>query len=109
MNRQNIESLVEEYLNSIRDDLPIDFDKGTSYYEQFKLHTVKRLKNTYELFRKNDDYLNDFLISLRDYLIAFKTDIQLSSISIPQDNDFAIIKGHAEWEVFLFFSISTLY
>ena len=39
--------------------------------ELFYYHTVKRLHKAYKLFLENDDFLGDFLIAFRDYMITF--------------------------------------
>ena len=39
--------------------------------ELFHYHTVKRLHRAYKLFLENDDFLGDFLIAFRDYMITF--------------------------------------
>ena len=39
--------------------------------ELFHYHTVKRLLKAYRLFLSNDEYLGDFLIAFRDYMITF--------------------------------------
>lgn len=39
--------------------------------ELFHYHTVKRLIKEYELFLKKDEFLGDFLIAFRDYMITF--------------------------------------
>lgn len=93
MDKQNIKTLVEAYLNDKSSELSIDFEIGTSSREQFELHTIKRLKVAYEMLKENKCYQNDFLLALRDYLLVFETDIQIDGALIP-DNDFAIKKGN---------------
>lgn len=39
--------------------------------ELFYYHTVKRLLKEYRLFLSNDEFLGDFLIAFRDYMITF--------------------------------------
>ncbi|SMC62068.1 DEAD/DEAH box helicase [Papillibacter cinnamivorans] len=90
MGKSRIESLVEDYLNYRIDQLPIAFDEGKDSIEQFKLHTIKRLKVAFNLFSDHGCGLNNFLIALRDYLLTFQTDICLDKIKIPEDNLFAI-------------------
>lgn len=90
MEKQKVEILVEDYLNNRIDELPIAFDEGKDSFEQFKLHTIKRLKIAFDLFSCNGCGFNDFLIALRDYLLTFQADIRLDKIEIPNDNLFAI-------------------
>ncbi|MGX8701609.1 DEAD/DEAH box helicase [Caproiciproducens sp.] len=90
MSKSKVESLVEDYLNNRIDELPIAFDEGKDSFEQFKLHTIKRLKVAFDFFSCNGCGFNDFLIALRDYLLTLQTDIRLDNIEIPNDNLFAI-------------------
>lgn len=90
MGKPKIESLVENYLNYKIDQLSISFEEGNGSFEQFKLHTIKRLKVAFDFFNSNNCGLNDFLLALRDYLITFDTDISLNKVEIPEDNSFAI-------------------
>lgn len=92
MDKKIIKALIEEYLNYKRTSLPIDFESGTSSITKFELHTVKRLKNAFDLFKDDNQYLSDFMLALRNYLIIYKTDIELIAISLEENNDFAIIK-----------------
>lgn len=90
MDKTTIKRLTEEYLNGQRTEIMIDYDEYNNSYDRFLLHTIKRLQITYDLFVKNLCGLSDFMISLRDYLLTFETDISLGEISIPKDNPYGI-------------------
>ncbi len=85
-----IKALVEDYLNDRTSEMSLDYEVYSDSYERFLLHTVKRLQVSFDLFTQSKCGINDFLISLRDYLLTFQTDISLEKITIPSNNSYGI-------------------
>lgn len=77
MNR--IEEAVQKY---ILENEKINFDEFNNMsnsLERYKLGTAKRLCKYIEKFRRHEIELNDVLVSLRNYLLLFQTDLRLST------------------------------
>ncbi|SCY77604.1 ATP-dependent DNA helicase RecQ [Lachnospiraceae bacterium XBB2008] len=53
------------------EDIGIIEYAATDSVDDFRYKTVKRLIRAHELFRNNSDYIGDFLIAFRDYMITF--------------------------------------
>lgn len=100
MDKATIKCLVEEYLNGKRQEMAIDYETYDTAYDRFLLHTIKRLQVSYDLLVQNQCGLNDFLISLRDYLLIFQTDISLKDMVIPIDNPYGISKNKENGKYF---------
>lgn len=103
MNRTVIKKYVEAYLNNETQELPFEFDSGISSQEKFELHTVKRLKFAFDLYKSNNVYLGDFMLALRNYLLIYEASIRLSSIKIPEDNDYSIVLDSQSGQYFASF------
>ena len=99
MNLQRIEQAVEEYLNKRSNILQLDLEQKMSAEERFQLHTVKRLKRAFDLYKINRAYQKDFLLALRDYLLVFKTQIHLDDSLVPK-NEFSVVKDEQTGEYF---------
>lgn len=68
------EELVEYVTSFFNEENEVEFNleiDALNSAELFHYHTVKRLHKAYRLFLANDDYLGDFLIAFRDYMITF--------------------------------------
>ncbi len=82
MKKQQIERCVESFLNGAPTERPaISTD---SAYEQFLLNCAKRLETAFNLFQKEDIFLGDFLIALRNYLLTFQTEINVQSLAVSE-------------------------
>lgn len=92
MNKQDIEKQVEYYLNGQTQELSIDYNMGKTAQEQFELHTVKRLQKAFQLGKQGSAAQEDFLLSLRDYLLVFDANISLPHFDIPANNAYSIAK-----------------
>lgn len=67
------EELVEYVTSFFNEENEAEFNleiDALNSVELFHYHTVKRLHKAYKLFLANDDYLGDFLIAFRDYMIT---------------------------------------
>ena len=67
------EELVEYVTSFLNEENEAEFNleiDALNSVELFHYHTVKRLHKAYKLFLANDDYLGDFLIAFRDYMIT---------------------------------------
>ena len=68
------EELVEYVTSFFNEENEVEFNleiDALNSTELFYYHTVKGLHKAYRLFLANDDYLGDFLIAFRDYMITF--------------------------------------
>ena len=68
------EELVEYVTSFFNEENEVEFNleiDALNSAELFHYHTVKRLHKAYKLFLENDDFLGDFLIAFRDYMITF--------------------------------------
>lgn len=68
------EELVEYVTSFFNEENEAEFNleiDALNSAELFHYHTVKRLHTAYKLFLENDDFLGDFLIAFRDYMIIF--------------------------------------
>lgn len=90
IDKNELNSLVEDYLNKKKDNLEIDFSQAENSHDQFVLHTMKRLINCFSLFKENKCEMPDLLITLRDYLLTLQTTLQLERLEIPLPNDYGI-------------------
>lgn len=93
MNRIDICKIIEDYINGVVKELIIDMPDGVDEFDSFLYRTVIRLGKAFDLYTKNGDFLNDFLLALRDYLLVFETGIKIETISIPDNNEYAIKKN----------------
>lgn len=70
MIKEELVEYVTSFFNEENEvELNLEIDALNSV-ELFYYHTVKRLHKAYKLFLANDDYLGDFLIAFRDYMIT---------------------------------------
>ena len=73
MKKQQIEQWVSSVLQGIpveKPDLSVD-----SAHEQFLLNCAKRLITTFMLYQQDEKFQGDSLVSLRNYLLTFQTEI----------------------------------
>ena len=80
MKKQQIERWVESFLNGAPTERPTI--SADSAYEQFLLNCATRLETAFNLFQKEDIFLGDFLIALRNYLLTFQTEINVQSLAV---------------------------
>ena len=101
MNKELIINQVNQLLNDEIVTISVDFESGINAQESFYLKTVKRLVRAHSLFRENIKYKNDYLISLRDYLITFDTTIQVNDYEFLNDNECGIVYDEVEHKHFV--------
>ena len=82
---------VEEWLNRQSQEPPVINGRADGALEQFRMHTVKRLVNACTLYRRDQMYRCDFLISLRDFLLCFDTDLAVNDLPMNGAEDFGIV------------------
>lgn len=75
MMKQQIEQWVELVLNNTPAAQPESF--SVTPYEHFLLNCGKRLVNAFKRYQLDYQFLGDFLIALRNYLLTFQTEIHL--------------------------------
>jgi len=79
------EELVEYVTSFFNEENEAEFNleiDALNSAELFHYHTVKRLHKAYKLCLENDDFLGDFLIAFRDYMITYNLQIILCLISL---------------------------
>ena len=106
MDKQNLNILVEQYLNE-QENLNIDFDCGSTAHDRFLLHTIKRLCRAYDLQKRGDAENADFLLALRDYLLTFQTQIALNTDFVPAENEFGIVQDPLDGKFFATYQFPT--
>ena len=102
MDKQKLILWVEKYLNEAGTPM-CNLENGSNAHDQFLLHTVKRLCRAFDLFCSHTAGKEDFLISLRDFLLTFQAKIRLSSVNIDEDNQYGIVWDAQEEKYFATF------
>ena len=92
MNKEKIIEYVESNINLLNESEIFEEKHFNSVVEQFLFNTARRLLHTKNAYVNNQCGFSDFLASLRNFLITYKTSISINSINIPLDNDFGIYK-----------------
>ncbi len=100
MNKEGITYQIEEYFNG--KCLTSEIWTGTPINAKatFMKNTIKRLVRAYSLYNDNQNYKNDFLLALRDYLIVFDTTVSIQNDDIFKDNSFGIAYDSIEQKYF---------
>lgn len=105
MNRDFLISQVNEYLNNTIDSIQINEEEAKGPLDEFYLKTIKRLTRAYSLYLEKTDYKNDFILALRDYLIAFDISISLNDDKFLLNNEYGIVLDETEGKYFASFQI----
>ncbi len=94
MKQDELELLVQDYLIGKKQtyDNNLFNIQCSSSLENFKLNTAVRLCKNYCKFIKKEVLVNDFLCSLRNYLLIFNTDVFLGEEIDITNNDLGILK-----------------
>ncbi|QUF82108.1 ATP-dependent DNA helicase RecQ [Clostridium butyricum] len=94
MKQDELEILVQDYLTGKKEkyDKTLFNIKCSSSLEKFKLNTAVRLCKNCHKFTEKDISLNDFLCSLRNYLLVFNTDVVLKEGIDINNNGFGLLK-----------------
>ena len=100
MNKIELCNLIENYINGIDTDFSVDVAKCTDELDAYFYRTAIRIKKAFDIYKKDACYINDFLIALRDFLLVFETDLEISSVEIPANNDYAIKKNETTGKYF---------
>ena len=105
MNREEIINLVEDNINDIRKDaLPLP-DINSTAVDSFLYNTVKRIINAKKAYSSNLCGYADFMVSLRNFLIAYQASINVTSIRIMRDNPFGIYRNAESGKYFATYDI----
>ena len=105
MNREEIINLVEDNINDIRKDaLPLP-DINSTAVDSFLYNTVKRIINAKKAYSSNLCGYADFMVSLRNFLIAYQASINVTSIRIMRDNPFGIYQNAESGKYFATYDI----
>ena len=103
MNKKEICEILQKYINGIDTFIDLEVPENVDKLVDFYYRTAKRLKNSFDVYRKNDCYRNDFLIALRDFLLVFEMGLTIEGINIPDHNDYAIKKNDTTSEYYCTF------
>lgn len=103
MNKKEICAILQNYINGVDAFIDIEALEKVDELEAFYYRTVERLKNSFDAYRKNRRYWNDFLIMLRDFLLIFETGLKIEGIDIPDHNDYAIKTNETTGEYYCTF------
>lgn len=90
MTSKNIITLIENYLNQVIKTIDFSSIKVESKDEETRLSVAKRLINTFDNYQDDKCEIEDIMCSLRNFMLFYKTDLELKSISIPIPNDYGI-------------------
>lgn len=103
MNKDVLIDIVQKYLNGTEINVDINPKQNMDAILAYYCRTAKRLIISYDLWKTEHNYWNDFLMAFRDFLLLFDTNIALNDIVIPDENDFAIKKDPVSGSYFATF------
>lgn len=87
MNKKEVLIEIEKYLNDEPNNV-WNFLSDDNNEILYMKNTVKRLVKTYDKYKNNEVSKDDYLVSLRNFLLTFQTKINLENKEILNDNDF---------------------
>ena len=96
----DLKKYVQNLLNGQGNDINISVLNTDCSKDEYYKKTVLRLQKNYSLYKQDNNYFNDLLIALREYLIVFKDSLNINDFDIPEDNKFGIIKDEYSNEYF---------
>ena len=86
-----IENAVQQQLNEEKDFCLSDFRNSVrTALEKYSLRTAERVCKYFRKFRRNQVELDDFLVSLRNYLLLFQTDVYLPADINIEENAYGL-------------------
>lgn len=94
MNKEKIINLVEEFINEEADTVMLDTEEAKSSVDEFFINTAVRLIKTYSKYRDGICHEHDMLVSLRNFLLVYETEMRVESIDIAKNNKFGIYKNN---------------
>lgn len=81
---KNLVNELQSYFNNVPADKDIQPIINQTKATEFEKNSAIRLVKTWALWKKDNKYINDFEISLRDFLMIVKTPIRISSYNITE-------------------------
>lgn len=93
MNKNDIEQYVEQYLNGEITEPMQGIESNSSALDIFLYNTARRLVIFYQKYRLGKVSVEVLKISLRNYLLAFQTEISLLEDAFLKENTYGIIKN----------------
>lgn len=72
--RDELARKIENYINNGR---LFEIDDDNNNLDRFYSKCASRVVKNYEMFERNNKYIGDFLLSLRDFLLVYKEGLQL--------------------------------
>ena len=95
MNKEKIINLVEKFINEETDKVEFDTKDASSSVDWFLISTAYRLIKTYSKYREGMCQEYDMLVSLRNFLLVYETELRVESIEIANNNKFGIYKNNS--------------
>lgn len=103
MKKEELIKKIQTYMNGMETVIDVEVPENADHLEAFYCRTAKRLISGFTLYKKNPVFRDDFLITLRDFLLIFETGLKLDQGIIPDENDYAIKMDEATGEYFCTF------
>ena len=91
-NKDELNKRIEGYLNNRDEDIDFSFCEPCDARGRFAIRSGRRLVNTFDLYKKHECGLSDFLGALRCYLLTLKIQAHIESVDIPEQNSFGILR-----------------
>ena len=91
-----IETIKKDIQMLLNDEIPmLDFSDyyATDSIQKFYVNTAKRFYTAYLNYQENSEYADDFLCALRNYLLVFKDELDISLSLFNNLNDYGIVKN----------------
>ena len=94
MNKKDIIDSIEKIINS-NEDLNVPFSEGLcqNSVDRFYISTARRLIKCYKKYLLGKASTEDYLVSLRNFLLVFQCPIEFDNNEIIMDNEFGIHKN----------------
>lgn len=90
METSTINKIVERFLDGYSEDISLTIPEHLSSIDSYRLNCLTRLRRAYTLFHRNKLYHNDYLMALRDYLLAFQTSLTLANCPPLENNEYGL-------------------
>ena len=103
MNKETIIEKVQQYLSGDIASLEFKVTSEMDNLQAFYCGTAERLLVAYELLKETHDYMDDFLLAFRDFLLIFETSMEIEEFEIADDNPYAIKKNNTTGRYFATF------
>ncbi len=90
MDKELVISNIEKLINAESDTLEFCKDKTANAVEAYLENVVIRLVNVYEYYSSGKAGVSDYLCALREFMLAFRTELRIEDTSLFDNNHFSI-------------------